>query len=1743
MVRIPDIPIRAGCKNVLLIDEAVKDACIFSTSTNADTFNISYNSTSRTNDKVRILEILRQLGGGIERFGFVFEMSTQSPKLDSAPFFTKADISTPSSSATTPATYSENFAFLLGAIREFSIKRIDFLACDTLKERGWKKFYDILVKETGVIVGASNDATGNIKSGGDWVMETTNQDIELVYFTKSIKYYKYVLGNGNGFVCVIKENNNIYGEGNITNGQLGLGLNPYYMTLTDRTKFLTGSAIQVACGLRHSFIIMSDGIVYGFGANEYGQLGTVDNNDYHTLTAMLLPSGKTAQGIVCGNAHTIVSMTDGTVYAIGDNHMGQLGLGDTDTRSTLTEMTFPAGKIAQKFACGYVNTIVTMSDGTVYGTGDNASGQLGLGDQISRSALTEIPLPVGKTAQNVACGQDYAVILMTDGSVYAAGSNYAGQLGVGDINDRSTLTEMQPLIGKSAQGIVCGNAHTIVLMTDGTLYGTGSNGDGQLGLLVDTDNRNTLTHIDTDGGTPQHIACGYHTVIQMADGTVFSTGYNNNGQLGLGDLNSRSIITEMTIPGGKTVQKIDCGDAYIIAVMTDGSVYATGYNLNGQLGLGDTIDRLTLTEISVPAPLVALSVQQIAASFAHTMILMSDGALYGCGYNGYGQLGFDYFPYPNPASVPIPYGKAVQSVACGYYHTVVLMTDGSVYTTGGNYAGQLGTGDTDYRTILTAITIPDSKTAQYIACGFEYTTVMMTDGSVYATGSNNSGQLGVGDTSDRLSLTAMTLPDGKTVQSVACGYYHTVVIMTDESVYATGSNNSGQLGTGDTDYRTILTAITIPDSKTAQMIACGEGHTVILMADLTVYGCGYNQFGSLGIGTFESPILTLIAMTIPDGKTAESIDCGSNHTIVLMSDGSVYSTGNNVGGRLGTGNFANIATLSAMALPNGKLGENVICGYDYTIVVMTDGSVFSAGHNNNGQLGYGLATSENSVVKKMIMIENKTPQNVFCGDSHTIVLMTDGTVYGTGYNVDGELGLGDTINRFNLTEIIIPDSKSVQHISCGSSHTAILMTDGSVYVFGYNSEGQLGTGDTNNRSTPTAMILPSGKIAQDVSCGERFTIVLMTDGSIYGTGNNEYAPLGTGDLDSRITLTTAMTIPNGKSAKGIVCTTDTTVIIMTDGTIYGCGDNYLGELGTGTYDDYLLTLTEMILPVGKTAQTVNCGQYYTIVLMTDGTLYGTGSNSDTQLGLGPTANEKYNTLTEIAIPDGKTIANIYCTLRTTVILMTDGSVYECGVSASNDYIHTLQQNIMLNNTAYLASSYFIESQTPPTSHWASGIDQPYALVAHDPYMYVGRRGAGLGIDRYNLSDGSLDTEYWVNGATSNMFNIASMAVDGSYMYVVASVTAENPPEDPTNIFKISLADASIASNSWVPDIFLVGNIAIYGAFMYAVHYSNGIIRKISLADGIVVNASFATVSVIGDTQNIIMNIDDAGMYMYVQRGLGRISKIAMSDGSIVDADWINIATGPMLLTDGFVLYGPFIYVTSTSSGDIEQISLVSREIVTAPWASQADWGTAETSRMAMTVFGSSLYAARTDTGVIDKFALPAVSNICFPASAPVQTDQGIVAIARLNPTIHTIQGMRIVDVTKTVTNDSFLVRIGRDTLGKDYPVQDTVISRLHKLEYCGQMVASEWFVDRGFAGVERIPYSGEPLYNVILAEPRTMRVNNLVCETLLPSNPIAKLYARSSRYTEYTRDIILSLLKIHTASNDREAYRKVLSSL
>jgi len=170
--------------NILLIDKGVANYQQFVNSANSSTFPIVYSVSSLKTD---LLSLLRTNFTTISRIGVVFTSSLDKSKtfFDLKPIFTKNE--------TEP--YSENVTFLIDVIKEFHTTNIDFLACNTLNYSNWVNYYDILSKNTGVIVGASNDKTGNIKYGGDWVLESTSQNIESIYFTQSIEYYTYLLDN------------------------------------------------------------------------------------------------------------------------------------------------------------------------------------------------------------------------------------------------------------------------------------------------------------------------------------------------------------------------------------------------------------------------------------------------------------------------------------------------------------------------------------------------------------------------------------------------------------------------------------------------------------------------------------------------------------------------------------------------------------------------------------------------------------------------------------------------------------------------------------------------------------------------------------------------------------------------------------------------------------------------------------------------------------------------------------------------------------------------------------------------------------------------------------------------------------------------------------------------------------------------------------------------------------------------------------------------------------------------------------------------------------------------------------------------------------------------------------------------------------------------------------------------------------------------------------------------------------
>jgi alpha-tubulin suppressor-like RCC1 family protein len=354
-------------------------------------------------------------------------------------------------------------------------------------------------------------------------MESTSENIEAVYFTKSIEYYSYLL------------------DTNTTN----------------------------------TFLI-KNGELWGTGSNFVGQLGLDNNNaNVDVLTRINIPDGKTARYISAGGAHTIVLMQDGSIYGTGSNNFGQLGLGDAiGGVSVLTRINIPDGKTARYISVGSspfeAHTIVLMQDGSIYGTGRNLEGQLGLVNVIvggSVNVLTLINIPDGKTARYISAGGSHTIVLMQDGSIYGTGSNLEGQLGLDNAVNVLTLINIPD--GKTARYISAGGFHTIVLMQDGSIYGTGRNLEGQLGL--DNNNAvNVLTLINIpDGKTARYISAGgSHTIVLMQDGSIYGTGSNNFGQLGLGDaIGGVNVLTPM--PNAIDVTYIT-GMEYIFSIMIIG---------------------------------------------------------------------------------------------------------------------------------------------------------------------------------------------------------------------------------------------------------------------------------------------------------------------------------------------------------------------------------------------------------------------------------------------------------------------------------------------------------------------------------------------------------------------------------------------------------------------------------------------------------------------------------------------------------------------------------------------------------------------------------------------------------------------------------------------------------------------------------------------------------------------------------------------------------------------------------------------------------------------------------------------------------------------------------------------------------------------------------------------------------------------------------------------------------------------
>jgi alpha-tubulin suppressor-like RCC1 family protein len=342
-------------------------------------------------------------------------------------------------------------------------------------------------------------------------------------------------------------------------------------------------------------------------------------------------------------------------------------------------------------ASGLFHTIALDGDGAVWTWGQNSQGQLGNG------TITECHTPTrvgGLTGTKIAGGYNHTLALKPDGSLWAWGLNSDGQLGNNSLTNNTTPVQVSVL--SSVQAIAGGGAHSLAIESDGTVWAWGDNSYGQLGNGSIIGSNIPVQVLGLTGVIIPIAGGGSHSIAQKSDGTLWAWGLNGAGQLGNGSNNNSSIPVQVSGVLGLTgVSAVSAGENHTVAYDGTGAVWTWGSNAKGQLGNGSGLDSNIPVKVTVLSSVIA-----IASGYNYTIALKGDGTVWAWGDNLFGQLGLgtaDSNPHSVPAQVTDPNDSSgfltgVITIAGGGNHSIAVKDNGTVWAWGENQNGQLGDG-------------------------------------------------------------------------------------------------------------------------------------------------------------------------------------------------------------------------------------------------------------------------------------------------------------------------------------------------------------------------------------------------------------------------------------------------------------------------------------------------------------------------------------------------------------------------------------------------------------------------------------------------------------------------------------------------------------------------------------------------------------------------------------------------------------------------------------------------------------------------------------------------------------------------------------------------------------------------------------------------------------------------------------------------------------------------------------------
>jgi alpha-tubulin suppressor-like RCC1 family protein len=368
-------------------------------------------------------------------------------------------------------------------------------------------------------------------------------------------------------------------------------------------------------------------------------------------------------------------------------------------------------------------------------------------------------------------------------------------------------------------------------------------------------------------------------------------------------------------------------DIFVPAEMfRDGTLFTWGNGTNGRLG------DATLTSVSTPVTTFAggNNWKQVSAADNHTAAIKTDGTLWIWGAGTGGQLGNRAIS--GNRSTPVTTfagGNNWKQVSAGFVHTAAIKTDGTLWIWGNGSNGQLGNAVTINVSTPVTTFAGGNNWKQVSSSGSFYTAAIKTDGTLWTWGAGSNGLLGNADTTDR-STPVTTFAGGNNWKQVSTGDFHTAAIKTDGTLWTWGYASSARLGTNDTTPNRSTPVTTFAGGSNWKQVSAGGAFVAAIKTDGTLWSWGLGSNGRLGNGATSGSRSTPVT-TFAGGNNWKQVGAGSQHTAAVKTDGTLWTWGSGVNGRLGNGVTTGIISTPVTTFAGGTNWKQVSGGVTHTV--------------------------------------------------------------------------------------------------------------------------------------------------------------------------------------------------------------------------------------------------------------------------------------------------------------------------------------------------------------------------------------------------------------------------------------------------------------------------------------------------------------------------------------------------------------------------------------------------------------------------------------------------------------------------------------------------------------------------------------------------------------------------------------------------------------------------------------------